>query len=393
MSSVSERRRAIEAWLSDALDAVDPERLTRDAARSSDVPPEYIVAIGKAAAGMCRGAVAVFEGLPGVCVTNEITDLPKGLELLIGEHPVPGDGSFMAGRRLLDFVRLTTGRGLALISGGGSALCEWPRQGITRAYVEEADRRVLMSGEPIERANLLRGHLSAIKSGGLARAASRPMDTLILSDVSGADPGIVASGPTIPGPSDPHTAIEILGRLDMEVTPSVRDAVSAPRRDVEIGSVEVIGDGLTAARTFAARAEAEVKPTAVSSGWLSGDVADAVGRMLETAVPGVTIAAGETSVAVSDGGRGGRNTHAALLAARHLEGTDAVFAAFATDGVDGASEAAGAIVDGQTVSRGGDPSRSLSRFDSATYLERTGDLIRTGPTGTNVADLWVVWNP
>jgi glycerate 2-kinase len=107
----------------------------------------------------------------------------------------------------------------------------------------------------------------------------------------------------------------------------------------------------------------------------------------------VTVAAGEPLVRTEAEGSGGRNTHAALLAASHLAGTGSVFAAFATDGVDGNSDAAGAIVDGETTRRGGDPTQALEAFDSASYLEMAGDILKTGPTGTNVADLWLIWKP
>jgi hydroxypyruvate reductase len=107
----------------------------------------------------------------------------------------------------------------------------------------------------------------------------------------------------------------------------------------------------------------------------------------------VIVAAGEPDVKVDSPGVGGRNSHAALLAAIDLAGSDAVFASFATDGIDGRSDGAGAIVDGSTLERGGDPEPALARYDSAAYLDAAGDLVRTGPTGTNVADLWVLWRP
>lgn len=383
----------LRRWLDSALAAVDPELLVYERLQSSPLQPQYIVAIGKAAAAMCRGARAALGELPGICVANTPAPVPPAIDLLIGEHPVPGDGSFAAGHRLLEYVETESGPGLALISGGGSALCEWPREGVDRCYIEEVDRRLLTSGEPIERANLARGHLSALKSGGLARAAAGAIDTLVLSDVSGCGPGVVASGPTIPGSADPETAREILLDLGMEVPPAVWEAMSGPEREAQPGQIQVIGDGMTAARVVVAEAEASGHEARVRTDWLSGDVTAAVEGILTSAGSGVTVAAGETSIIVSEQGRGGRNTHAALLAAEQLDGSEGVFAAFATDGVDGSSDAAGAIVDGRTIDRGGDPSSSLQHFDSATYLERTGSLIHTGPTGTNVADIWVVWHP
>jgi hydroxypyruvate reductase len=125
--------------------------------------------------------------------------------------------------------------------------------------------------------------------------------------------------------------------------------------------------------------------------WLEGEVEECVERFMTGAGPGVTVGVGETVVEVTGDGQGGRNTHAALIAAIGLQGSRDVFTAFATDGVDGMSRYAGALVDGGTVSRGGDPEEAVSGFDSATYLARSSDLLRCGPTGTNVADIWVLW--
>jgi hydroxypyruvate reductase len=125
-------------------------------------------------------------------------------------------------------------------------------------------------------------------------------------------------------------------------------------------------------------------------GWLRGDPGTCLETFLANGGPGVTVAAGEVAVEVTGGGAGGRNTHAALLAAHHL-GPDDLFCAFATDGVDGNSGAAGGIVDGSTIIRGGNPKAALREFDSARYLASTSDLLRCPPTGTNVADLWILW--
>lgn len=157
-------------------------------------------------------------------------------------------------------------------------------------------------------------------------------------------------------------------------------------------SILVLADGHTAAEGAAGAARATGVGAEVMPGWLRGNVAVELDRFLSSARPGVvTIASGEPEVAVSGDGIGGRNTHAALMAAERISGTGSMFAAFATDGVDGRSEAAGAIVGGDTVARGGDPAPALTASDSATYLEATGDLIVTGPTGTNVSDLWIFW--
>jgi glycerate 2-kinase len=169
----------------------------------------------------------------------------------------------------------------------------------------------------------------------------------------------------------------------------VRRASSAPSPGQR---VVVIGDGRDFATAVAEKASLETSAT-VADGWIRGDYQTALEEVITTAPPGVTVAAGEPSVPVENGGVGGRNTHTALSAARIIADTDIWFAALATDGSDGNSGSAGAVVDGTTIARGGPPDEALRHFDSATYLRRSGDLVETGPTGTNVADVWLVWKP
>jgi hypothetical protein len=151
--------------------------------------------------------------------------------------------------------------------------------------------------------------------------------------------------------------------------------------------VTLLADGSDAARAAATAPP----PAVVDAKWLRGDMGACLERFLASGEPGMTVAAGEVVLDVTGPGSGGRNTHAALLAAERLAGSNDLFCAFATDGVDGPSGAAGAIVDGSTIDRGGDPAAALSSFDSAGYLSRTSDLLRCRPTGTNVSDLWILW--
>ncbi len=181
---------------------------------------------------------------------------------------------------------------------------------------------------------------------------------------------------------------------EYEVPVSVSDAMARPPGQIAPATrVEVVGDGRKAGAALADAARADGHRARLHPKWLTGDPESALDAFLGAAEGGLTVGAGETAPRVTGGGRGGRNTHAALLAATRISGTDLVFAAFATDGVDGASGAAGAIVDGGTLARGGDATESIARFDSATYLESSDDLLVTGATGTNVADLWLLWRP
>ncbi|HEY6627407.1 MAG TPA: DUF4147 domain-containing protein [Acidimicrobiia bacterium] len=384
------RRTEVVGWLERGLLAVDPERLTREALDDSNQQrPAVIIAIGKAAPAMARGAAECLEVIGGVCVSDHSEAVPPMIRAMAGNHPLPGAASFEAGKAVVDCVvnAPADARLLALVSGGGSAVCESPRPGISADYLSMATGALLKGGASIGALNLVRRHLSSIKCGGLARAAGRPIETLVLSDVAGADPAIVASGPTIPTASDPAGAREVLVRHHIEVPDSVWEAMNRDAGPLELPTVTLLGDGRTAAQAVG---EIQSGPYMVMPGWLDGDIDTCLDHFLAGAGPGVTIAAGEPVVEVNGSGTGGRNTHAALLAARRLVGTNTLFTAFATDGVDGLSGTAGAIVDGRTIERGGDPARALADFDSANYLATTGDLLICPPTGTNVADLWIL---
>ena len=388
-------RAAMRTLLDAALEAVDPERLTLDALAGSGDGSVTLIAIGKAAPGMCRGAAQAVSVLHGLCVTNATAPVPPGVELLLGDHPVPAEASFEAGRRVLQTARIARGRTIALISGGGSALCEHPIEGLSESFVRTVHRALVRAGASIAETNLVRRHLSAIKGGGLAAVTPVPIETYAISDVCGADPSVIASGPTVPKEPDLESALGVMSDHGIELPPgalaAMRRAAQKPLAHAE--PVTLLADGHTAAEALAETARGHGLEARVSDGWIHGPLETALDRFLSVAGSGLTVASGEPEVTVTGEGTGGRNTHAALLAATRLMDGDAVFAAFATDGSDGASGSAGAMVDGTTVQRGGDPSSALARCDSATYLAHTGDLLITGPTGTNVADLWLLWRP
>jgi hydroxypyruvate reductase len=392
LAPAPELRGQILTWLEAGLAAVDPERLTAEALVGQTGIETVVIAIGKAAPAMARGAASVLDVVGGVCVSDHREQAPEALTFRVGDHPVPGPASLEAAAAVLDAVRdapIST-RLIALVSGGGSALCETPRDGVPPRYLSEVNRTLIAGGADIEEINLVRAHLSAIKCGGVSRAAGRPIETFVISDVAGAPPGVVASGPTVPRPPDPGAAAAILRRFSIDVPPEVLAAMSVESPSQLRPEVILIADGLDAARGVEAVAPA---PVQVASEWLTGEVEDCLDRFLDSAGPGVTIGVGETVLEVGGRGSGGRNTHAALLAATRLAGSDDVFTAFATDGVDGSSGAAGGIVDGSTISRGGDPGRARAEFDTARYLAASSDLLKCQPTGTNVSDIWILWRP
>lgn len=379
------RRQTILRWLMAGLDAVDPERLTHDALQGR-TGPMTVLAIGKAGAGMCRGAAAAVGHVDGLVVTSHHDMVPESVELRVGDHPFPGEASLQAGLRAMEEA---TRADVALISGGGSSLCEVPAEGMTLAFVADVYRKLLDAGTGISDVNLVRSHLSRIKGGGLGH-----LPTYVLSDVGGAGPEVVSSGPTIGIAPDPDRALRLMREVGIPVDDTIEKVVRSRVFDVDPNpDVVVLADGRSAAKAVALAALEDGVRARVSQEWIEGDFGESLVGLLTSADQGVTVAAGEPSVPAGSQGRGGRNTHAALAAAEMIQDTDLWFAALATDGVDGRSGSAGAIVNGGTLSRGGNPTSALARFDSAAYLETTGDLIVTGPTGTNVADLWMIWKP
>ncbi|MCI0424911.1 MAG: DUF4147 domain-containing protein [Actinobacteria bacterium] len=383
-------RERVLRWYYAALASVDPERLVYDAL--PDGGTATVLAIGKAAPAMCRGAARALDAVSGICVTHREAPVPDGFELIIGDHPSMGRRSLEAGHRVFEEASRTKGRCLVLVSGGGSALCEQPLPGIDPDYVSAVNEELVRSGTPIDETNLIRGHLSTLKGGGLGAVLGSDVETLVLADVPGGEPGLVASGPTIPMSHEPDRVIELLTAHGHPVPREVAAALQRRRPDAPTTPVVVVADGMTAAQAMRLAADDDGVDCRVREEWLKGPIAGCLETILSDSSD-VVVGAGEPTVAVGGDGRGGRCTHASILAATMLAGTDSVFAALATDGCDGVSGGAGAVVDGSTLTRGGDPASALARFDSATYLEGSGDLVVTGDTGTNVGDLWLVWRP
>ena len=419
------RRTTVLEILESALAEVEPDRAVhralcyQDAALEvagarfelADVDRVMLLAFGKAAPAMARAAVDELQGLDveGLVISNHAELVSEGLELRVTGHPLPDERSASAARAALDLLQ-RAGEGdlvLCLISGGGSALLELPAAGISLADEQATVDVLLSSGADISQLNTVRKHLSAVKGGRLAQAADPAfLCTLILSDVVGSPLDVIASGPSVPDPTTYLDALAVLDRYDLRqrVPSAVIDHLETgreagidetPKTPYARQVVTVIGDGAAAAAGAATAARRAGMPVAIATTTMTGDARSQALRCLEQAGPGVTIFAGETTVKVTGKGRGGRNQEAALAAAGALAGDSAtIFAALGTDGVDGPTEAAGAMVDGNTLARGTklglDAQRSLADNDSGTYLAATGDLLITGPTGTNVGDLWIV---
>jgi glycerate 2-kinase len=393
-----------------ALEAVEPERVVREHLETQEIPGDVVkvVAIGKAAAGMCRGAAGVLGDriLGGVAVSDHQERVPPGIRLFVGGHPYPDEHSLFAGSAVLAEARHARPDEtmLVLVSGGGSALAEALPPGVDLDDVTATHRLLMNAGVPIERLNTVRRHLSTLKHGGLLRASgARTVVTLLISDVVDGPPTAIASGPTLPDESTPADALAVIAEAGLRdrVPTGVLGHLEAAEPPPPPGPHHqwaVVANGSTAAHAVQSellRSEGLRAPIVTTT--LRGEASVQGRRMVEAAQPGMAlIAAGETTVTVRGGGSGGRCQEAALAAALAIDGsTDILFGAFATDGVDGPTNAAGAVVDGGTVARiraaGIDPEAALAANDSHRALDASGDLVTTGPTGTNVSDLWIAW--
>ena len=407
MGTNSDPRQLLYKLLDCALEAVDGASAVRRALQADPITaqaPVRIISVGKAAQAMAEGACEVLgEQVRGGLVISKPGHLfperlvSPHLETLEGGHPVPTAGSLEAGQRLLETIRLADDAVLLfLISGGASSLVEAPITGLDLADLERMNRWLLGSGLPIDVMNLVRKCVSRIKGGGLMRPLSgRDLRALAISDVPGDDPAIIGSGLLVPDPglAQRVSALDLPDWLQGWIRMGLSGRAGIPEQGPRVELVATLEMAKRAAADAAAESGLAVW---VEETFVEGDAAEC-GRSLAQALmagpPGVRVWGGETTVRLPEHpGRGGRNQHLALAAAMELAGRGNCFLLSAgTDGTDGPTEDAGALVDGGTLDRaavdGLDPAQCLADADSGTLLAASGDLIITGPTGTNVMDL------
>jgi glycerate 2-kinase len=398
-----------------------------DKAVPANLPPPpagctVVVGAGKAAASMARAVEAHWPGdkpLSGLVVTRygHGVETLKRIEVVEAAHPIPDAAGQKAARRILDLV---TGLGpkdlaLCLISGGGSALLSLPAPGITLDDKQALNKALLRSGANINEINCVRKHLSAIKGGRLAVAAApAKIVSLIISDVPGDDPSVIASGPTTPDATTLAEAKAVLRRYGIVPPPSVqarlddREAETPKPGDAAFARSET---RIIAAPQASLEAAAGLAAAAGYRPLILGDAlegeAKEVGKVMagiarQVAVHGqpapapcVLISGGETTVTVGGGGRGGRNVEFLLSLAVELDGRPRIFAiAGDTDGTDGAEEVAGAIVTPDSLERarhvGLNARALLADNDAHGFFRALGDQVITGPTLTNVNDFRAV---
>jgi hydroxypyruvate reductase len=411
-------RTALRRIFDAAVASADPKLTIAGALPAKPKGRCIVVGAGKASAAMAAGLDAAWPDvdLSGVIVTRHGHSVPAGrIEVLEASHPVPDETSEAAAVRMLRAVDGLSADDLviALISGGGSALMTLPAPPMTLADKQAVNRALLASGATIAEMNVVRKHLSAIKGGRLALAA-RParLTTLVISDVPGDDPAAIASGPTHPDPSTKAEAQEIVRRFAIDLPEAARRVLAEADETPKPGEIDA-DVRLIAAPSLALEAAARTARDEGLAPIILGDALEGEARELGTVMagiarsvamhaqpgpaPAVLLSGGEATVTIGRGpaGRGGRNTEFLLALAVALSGAPDIWAiAGDSDGIDGTEDATGALIGPDTLQRAAaeslDARAFLAAHDSYTFFDRLGDLVRTGPTLTNVNDIRAV---
>ena len=422
MSGTAQLRRDARAIFKASLAAADPagavarqlERL--DAGRYRNI---YVIGAGKAGASMAQAA----ERVLGKRITAGLLNVKHGhvaklrrIELNECGHPVP-DERGVAGARRIAAIAEAAGKDdlvVCLVSGGASALMPFPADPVTLEEKQAVTKLLLACGADIHEINTIRKHISLIKGGQLARlAAPAAVESLLLSDVIGDNLDVIGSGPTAPDASTFESAARILDKYglrervpaavrerveqgvrgEIAETPKPGDPIFRKVRNVVVGSNRIALEAAKQrARELGYRAlvlSSEIEGETREVARMHAAIArEAVRSGQPVRPPACIITGGETTVTLRGEGKGGRNQEFVLAAAMDLAGIPGVVVFSAgTDGTDGPTDAAGAIADGETIGRKPDAAKYLERNDSYHYFQSLGDLVITGPTNTNVADV------
>lgn len=428
----SPRGEGIQQILAAAIQAVDPSQAVRRqiqlegeimhiGTREYDLKQYqriFVIGLGKAAPAMTRAVEDILgERISsGLIVTKQIpTGYSSRIPIVATGHPVPDERSLAAGRKIIALLDQAEENDLVicLISGGGSALAADPYPGITLSEMQQLTSSMLACGARIDEINTLRRTLDEIKGGGMAQhAAPAQLISLILSDVVGNPLEAIASGPTAPNPTSRANAMEILNKYHLlDQTPvSILDFLKKREEDTSWNKADfdkvnnvIVASNLVAAMAALEQAKLEGYNPYLLQTNLQGEareVAHALCDHLRWAYkrsdpvprPACLLAGGETTVTLRGDGRGGRNLELALSAVTDLaDFPNVMLVSLATDGEDGNTDSAGAVVTGASFKRalglGLDPGQYLARNDSYPFFSGLDDLLKPGPTGTNVNDL------
>ncbi len=399
-----------------AVGAADPERTIR--AHLPDRPKgrTIVIGAGKGSAQMAAAFEKAWDGpIEGLVVTRYGYGAAcQRIKVIEAAHPVPDTAGLAAAKRLLDQVSGLTADDLvvALISGGGSALLPSPAPGLTLADEIAVNEALLASGAPISAMNTIRKHVSTIKGGRLAAAAHpAKVVSLVVSDIPGDDPALVASGPTIPGEGSRAEALAFVKSYAMKLPDAVMAHLASPEADAPLvgdprfarNEVHLIASAAVSLEAAAAEAKRQGIEAVILSDSIEGEAREvgavhaAIAREVATRdrpfrKPVLLLSGGETTVTLRAKGKGGRNSEFLLAFAIGIDGVEGIDALAAdTDGIDGSENNAGAFADGSSVARmraaGVDAKARLAGNDAWTAFHAIGDLFVPGPTGTNVNDL------
>jgi len=393
---------------------IDFDGKTIDVSKYNNV---YLIGFGKASVGMAQAVCDSIKIKKGVVVTNESEKKVEceNVYTFVGGHPIPNQNSIIGAEKIIETLEKTNEGDLAivLISGGGSALFEKPR--ISLEDLQKTTDLLLESGANINEINTIRKHLSYVKGGQIAKYAKCRIISFVISDIIGDPLEFIASGPTFPDSTTFNDAKKIFKKYDLykNIPDSARDIIESglnheivenPDKDNPMfKNVDnyIITNNYIACEAAEDKAKQLGYETVLLTTSLDGEASE-IGRYLSDKASNyllkekniVFITGGETTVTIHGGGKGGRNQELILSCVESIRDKPLVCTSFATDGIDGNSDAAGAIADGfsfeRALKQGYEPKKFLRNNDSYNFFKKLDDLLITGSTGTNVMDLQII---
>ena len=425
---LQQKRKDVLDMLSAAIDAVQPSRVVKDvfcgmqlifASEVIDLSSFnhlYIVGFGKASVGMAQAVCDAVTIEKGVIITNDpsATCTNHSIEIITGGHPLPNEGSINGTEKILNLLGQCSENDcvIVLISGGGSSLLCKPR--VPLNDFQKTIDMLLRSGVGIDDLNVIRKHLSFVKGGQLPQYTKAVIVSLIISDIVHDPITSIASGPTFPDPTTFSDAKEILKRYKLwkKIPTAVRTTImegiagyiseTLKENDPVFTSVFnfVIANNERACQGAMEKAKELGYHARLLTTSLTGEARE-IGKYLSTEgkkslihEKTIVITSGETTVTIQNGGTGGRNQELVLSCVEEIAGNEFVVTSIGTDGIDGNSDAAGALADGFTLARALEkklnPSRFLEQNNSNVFFQALGDTFLTGPTGTNVMDIQIM---